>query len=112
VHDAGAKIFPQLWHVGQIVPYGGIVDPLASPKPTGPSGLVGGIGIALQANGRSATQEDIDAVVSPFGQAAASTQRLGFDGVEIHGAHGYLIDQFLWSKTNLRLDHHGGAALA
>ena len=54
------------------------------------------------------TQQDIDNVVRAFGEAAASAERLGFDGVEIHGAHGYLLDQFFWDGTNRRTDGYGG----
>jgi 2,4-dienoyl-CoA reductase-like NADH-dependent reductase (Old Yellow Enzyme family) len=54
------------------------------------------------------TEADIAAVVSAFGDAAATAQRLGFDGVEIHGGHGSLIDQFFWDRTNLRTDDYGG----
>ena len=54
------------------------------------------------------TQQDIDQVVRAFSEAAASAERLGFDGVEIHGAHGYLLDQFFWEATNRRTDGYGG----
>lgn len=58
------------------------------------------------------TQLEIDQIVKAFGQAAGDAQRLGFDGIEIHGAHGYLIDQFFWTKTNQRQDKYGGDMLA
>jgi 2,4-dienoyl-CoA reductase-like NADH-dependent reductase (Old Yellow Enzyme family) len=54
------------------------------------------------------TQRDIDDVIRAFGEAAQSVQRLGFDGLEIHGAHGYLLDQFFWDGTNQRTDGYGG----
>jgi 2,4-dienoyl-CoA reductase-like NADH-dependent reductase (Old Yellow Enzyme family) len=54
------------------------------------------------------TQRDIDDVIASFAQAAADAQRLGFDGIELHGAHGYLIDNFLWRRTNQRTDSYGG----
>ena len=54
------------------------------------------------------TQQDIDDLIRAYGEAAASAERLGFDGVEIHGAHGYLIDQFFWEGTNQRTDRYGG----
>jgi 2,4-dienoyl-CoA reductase-like NADH-dependent reductase (Old Yellow Enzyme family) len=54
------------------------------------------------------SQEQIDAVIRAYGEAAASAERLGFDGLEIHGAHGYLIDQFFWEQTNHRTDKYGG----
>ncbi len=53
------------------------------------------------------TQADIDAVIDAFGKSAQSAQELGFDGVELHGAHGYLIDQFFWEGTNQRSDNYG-----
>jgi 2,4-dienoyl-CoA reductase-like NADH-dependent reductase (Old Yellow Enzyme family) len=54
------------------------------------------------------SQADIDAVIDAFATAVANAQRLGFDGVELHAAHGFLIDQFFWEKTNLRNDRYGG----
>jgi 2,4-dienoyl-CoA reductase-like NADH-dependent reductase (Old Yellow Enzyme family) len=54
------------------------------------------------------TQQDVDKVIRAFGEAARSAERLGFDGIEIHGAHGYLLDQFFWEVTNLRTDAYGG----
>jgi 2,4-dienoyl-CoA reductase-like NADH-dependent reductase (Old Yellow Enzyme family) len=58
------------------------------------------------------TQKDIDDVIGAFARAAADAERIGFDGVEIHGAHGYLLDQFLWAGTNRRTDAYGGDAVA
>ena len=55
------------------------------------------------------TQRDIDAVIAGFAASAGYAKTLGFDGVEIHGAHGYLIDQFLWEGTNQRSDAYGGS---
>ena len=57
------------------------------------------------------SEEAIADTVATFAQAAADAKRLGFDTVEIHGAHGYLIDQFFWSGTNERTDRYGGASL-
>ncbi len=54
------------------------------------------------------TREQIDAAIHAYGEAAASAERLGFDGLEIHAAHGYLIDQFFWEQTNHRTDNYGG----
>ncbi len=100
VHHAGGKIFPQLWHVG-LVP---APDGAFNPAGVGPSGLAN----ASEKVTEPMTQQDIDHVVRAFGEAAASAERLGFDGVEIHGAHGYLLDQFFWDVTNLRTDGYGG----
>jgi 2,4-dienoyl-CoA reductase-like NADH-dependent reductase (Old Yellow Enzyme family) len=100
VHRAGGKIFPQLWHVG-LVP---APDGTFRPGAVGPSGLAK----AGQKVTEPMTQQDIDDVIHAFGEAARSAQRLGFDGVEIHGAHGYLLDQFFWDATNRRTDGYGG----
>jgi 2,4-dienoyl-CoA reductase-like NADH-dependent reductase (Old Yellow Enzyme family) len=72
--------------------------------PLGPSG----IGKDGPAPGRRMTQVDIDAHIDAYAAAAASAQAVGFDGVEIHAAHGYLIDQFFWERTNQRTDRYGG----
>jgi 2,4-dienoyl-CoA reductase-like NADH-dependent reductase (Old Yellow Enzyme family) len=110
VHEVGGKIMPQLWHVGMAR------NPAKAPHPelpsAGPSGLTmrGFPGLTqpgLQ-HSEPMTREHIRRVVEAFGQAAADAQRLGFDGVEIHGAHGYLIDQFFWAITNQRADEYGG----
>jgi 2,4-dienoyl-CoA reductase-like NADH-dependent reductase (Old Yellow Enzyme family) len=58
------------------------------------------------------TQSDIDATVAAYATAASQARRMGFDCVEIHGAHGYLIDQFFWDATNRRTDRYGGETLA
>jgi 2,4-dienoyl-CoA reductase-like NADH-dependent reductase (Old Yellow Enzyme family) len=104
VHHAGGKIFPQLWHVGLVPAPGGIFRPGA----VGPSGLAK----AGTKVGDPMSQQDIDNVVRAFGEAAASAERLGFDGVEVHGAHGYLLDQFFWDVTNQRTDGYGGDLVA
>jgi len=106
VHQAGGVIFPQLWHVGVMR------DPShplpAGFEPIGPSGLK----LPGEKAGVPMTQADIDAVIQAYGQAAQSAKELGFDGIEIHGAHGYLIDQFLWEGTNQRIDRYGGSIAA
>ena len=107
VHTAGGTIVPQLWHIGMVRKEGQAPYPEA--PAVGPSGLRmdGGEGA-----GKAMTQGDIDDVVAAFAQAAADAERIGFDGVELHGAHGYLIDQFLWSGTNRRTDAYGGDPVA
>jgi 2,4-dienoyl-CoA reductase-like NADH-dependent reductase (Old Yellow Enzyme family) len=100
VHGAGGRIFPQLWHVGLTESPGAPMNEFA----VGPSGIAR-TGEQVR---EPMTQADIDAVILAFGQAAADAERLGFDGVELHGAHGYLIDQFFWAATNHRGDHYGG----
>ncbi|MDR1834010.1 MAG: 12-oxophytodienoate reductase, partial [Propionibacteriaceae bacterium] len=59
--------------------------------------------------GQPATTQDIERVVGAFARAAADAKQAGFDGVEIHGAHGYLLDQFHWAHTNHRTDEYGGS---
>ncbi|MFD7620102.1 NADH:flavin oxidoreductase [Streptomyces sp. NPDC059802] len=97
VHEAGGRIIPQLWHTG-------VVRTATDPPAEGPSG----IGLDGAPAGKAMTQQDIDDTVAAFAEAAAAAERLGFDGVELHGAHGYLIDSFLWKSTNRRTDHYGG----
>jgi 2,4-dienoyl-CoA reductase-like NADH-dependent reductase (Old Yellow Enzyme family) len=98
VHAAGGHIFSQLWHVGSQVSSG--PPPPEGAHPVGPSGE------------HAMTQREIDIAIEAYAQAARSAQELGFDGVEIHAAHGYLIDQFFWEKTNQRTDHYGGGLAA
>lgn len=105
VHRQGAAIIPQLWHVGMDRKIGDPPDPAAAP--VGPSGL----DLNGAAVGTPMTVAEIEQVVDAFGRAAADAQRLGFDGIELHGAHGYLIDQFLWDRTNRRTDEYGGDLL-
>ena len=103
VHAAGGKIVPQLWHVGSIRKKG--MEPDASVPAYSPSGLYK----QGSENGLAMSKEDINDVVASFAQAALDAKEVGFDGVEIHGAHGYLIDQFLWEGTNIRTDEYGGS---
>ncbi len=111
VHKAGGKIFLQLWHVG---PWSHRLNqpegkpPLAASSVT-PSGEV------LTPEGRlpyepshAMTEEDIYKAVKDFGRAAKNALKAGFDGVEVHGAHSYLIDQFIMDGTNRREDDFGG----
>ncbi|MFD4634177.1 NADH:flavin oxidoreductase [Streptomyces sp. NPDC058284] len=102
VHAAGGKIVPQLWHVGATRDEG--QGPVPAAPPAGPSGL----GLDGAPKGHAMTGADIDAVIEAFADSAAAAERIGFDGVELHGAHGYLIDQFLWGVTNRRTDGYGG----
>ncbi|MGW4242806.1 NADH:flavin oxidoreductase [Nocardia sp. NPDC004722] len=103
VHAAGGTIVPQLWHIGMVRNDG--EAPYPDAPAVGPSGIrVDG----TEPTGKAMTQADLDDVVNAFAQAAADAERIGFDGVELHGAHGYLLDQFLWSHTNRRTDSYGG----
>ncbi len=105
VHAAGGKIIPQLWHVGIMR------DPRTDDYPNRhlPSASPSGI---FKRNGKQVfdpiDQAEIATICDSFARSAASARELGFDGVEIHGAHGYILDQFLWDALNLRSDEYGG----
>ncbi|WP_432182532.1 NADH:flavin oxidoreductase [Streptomyces sp. NBC_00063] len=107
VHAAGGTIVPQLWHIGMVRQQG--KPPFAEAPAVGPSGLrIDG----TEGTGKAMTQGDLDDVIGAFAQAAKDAERIGFDGVEVHGAHGYLLDQFFWAGTNRRTDGYGGDAVA
>ncbi|MFF5161430.1 NADH:flavin oxidoreductase [Streptomyces sp. NPDC000348] len=107
VHAAGGTIVPQLWHIGMAREQGR--PPLPDAPAIGPSGLrIDG----TAGTGKAMTQRDIDEVIASFVEAAVDAERIGFDGVEIHGAGGFLIDQFLWERTNRRTDAYGGDPVA
>lgn len=103
VHAVGGKIAPQLWHVGSVRKSG--IGPHKEAPAYSPSGLYK----PGAANGVAMTQDDIDAVVASFAQAALDAKNIGFDAIEVHGAHGYLVDQFFWEGTNQRTDKYGGS---
>ena len=108
VHAAGASIAAQLWHVGAFDPsLIGMTDSTRIER-LSPSGLAA----PGQALGRCMRDADIAATIAEFADAAGAAQVMGFDGVEIHGAHGYLADQFLWRATNQRTDRYGGDDVA
>lgn len=103
VHAAGGKIAPQLWHVGGARKAG--VMPEGDVPGFTPSGMF----VAGKKNRYEMTKEDIQDVVAAFAQAAADAKEVGFDAIELHGAHGYLIDQFFWEGNNQREDEYGGS---
>lgn len=103
VHANGGKIAPQLWHVGAVRKTG--VLPEGDVPGYGPSGM----NMPGKVNRHTMTQQDIDDVVAAFAQGASDAKDLGFDAVELHGAHGYLIDQFFWEGTNQRDDNYAGS---
>lgn len=103
VHKAGGKIAPQLWHVGSVRKEG--IGPDKEVPAYSPSGLFK----PGAPNGVAMTQEDINDVVASFAQAAVDSKNIGFDAIEVHGAHGYLVDQFFWEGTNQRDDKYGGS---
>ncbi|NIG54111.1 NADH:flavin oxidoreductase [Chitinophaga sp. Cy-1792] len=106
VHQAGGQMGPQIWHMGVMNNHhSGWVPPTPFEGPSGRQHP------ALE-NGKAMTDKDIADTIAAFGKAAAEAKQLGFDTVEIHGAHGYLIDQFFWEGTNDRTDKWGGKTLA
>jgi len=102
VHEAGGKIIPQLWHVGLTRKIGDL--PNKEALPIGPSGL----NLSGEKITEPLTENEIGDVIAAYTQSAADAARIGFDGIELHGAHGYLIDQFFWDQTNKRTDGYGG----
>lgn len=110
IHNAGGRIFLQLWHVGRIS------DPLyldgklpVAPSAVQPAGHVSLVRpIKPFVTPRALETHEIPGIIEEFRQGARNAQAAGFDGVELHAANGYLIDQFLQDKTNLRNDEYGG----
>jgi 2,4-dienoyl-CoA reductase-like NADH-dependent reductase (Old Yellow Enzyme family) len=113
VHAAGGRIIPELWHSGMHgLSYA--PPPWAQHGPSGvwfPGPREDGTAGEPEIRGGEMTSADIDAVIEAHAVAVESAMALGFDGVEIHGGHGFLVDQFFWHRTNLRTDRYGGANL-
>jgi 2,4-dienoyl-CoA reductase-like NADH-dependent reductase (Old Yellow Enzyme family) len=107
VKSEGAGFLLQIWHPGSMrkVAPG---HPLADYPAFSPSGLIQ----AGRPHGRAMTREDLVELKLAYVRAALHAQSLDADGVEVHSAHGYLLDQFLWSETNQRKDEYGGPTLA
>ena len=103
VHKEGGKIAPQLWHCGGMRGSGTL--PAGDIKGYTPSGM----NVPGKVNRYPMTKADIDDVVLAYAEGARQAKILGFDAVEVHGAHGYLIDQFFWEGTNQREDAYGGS---
>jgi 2,4-dienoyl-CoA reductase-like NADH-dependent reductase (Old Yellow Enzyme family) len=110
VHQAGGRIFLQLWHVGRIS------DPLFlnGDLPVAPSAIKPAGHVSLvrpmkdYETPRALDLEEIPGIVAAYRKGAENAKKAGFDGVEVHGANGYLLDQFLQDSTNLRTDSYGG----
>lgn len=111
VHAEGGRIFLQLWHVGRIS------HPSLQPNsaaPVAPSALKPagqvwtGSGLQDYVTPRALARDELPGIIAAYRQAALNAQDAGFDGVEVHGANGYLLDQFLRSSTNQRNDDYGG----
>lgn len=107
VRGEGAAFIQQLWHPGSMrkVATG---HPLADYPAFSPSGLIQ----TGRPNGRAMTPQDLRELKQAYVRAAENAQSIGADGIEVHAAHGYLLDQFLWSETNVRDDEYGGPSLA
>jgi len=111
VHEAGGRIFLQLWHVGRVS------DPsfLNGALPVAPSAVAAQGTVSLIrpptafVTPRALELKEIPGIVEDFRRGAQNAQLAGFDGVELHGANGYLLDQFLQDSTNLRTDEYGGS---
>lgn len=110
VHAAGGRIFLQLWHVGRIS------DPfyLDGDLPVAPSAIAASGHVSLMrpkkpfVTPRALETSEIPGIIAAYRKGAENAQAAGFDGVEIHGANGYLLDQFLQDSTNQRTDEYGG----
>lgn len=102
VHAEGGMFVPQLWHVGGCIDFNFPDSPHA--ELVSPSGFAG----PDVPGGRAMTEEDIADTVAAFAESARAAKDIGCDAIELHGAHGYIFDQFFWDKTNLRGDHYGG----
>lgn len=113
VHQAGGRIFSQLWHVGRIShpslqPGGGLPVAPSALKPAGEIYTLSGMQPFVTP--RALETAEIKGIVDDYRRAAENAKEAGFDGVELHAANGYLIDQFLRDGTNLRTDAYGGSA--
>jgi 2,4-dienoyl-CoA reductase-like NADH-dependent reductase (Old Yellow Enzyme family) len=103
VHAEGGKIAPQLWHTGGMRKAG------QAPEGDVPGYTPSGMNVPGKLSRHVMTKEEIQDVVKSFARGAGSAKKLGFDAIEIHGAHGYLVDQFFWLGTNIRDDEYGGS---
>jgi len=115
VHAKGGLIFLQLWHVGRVShssyqPGGALpVAPSAVPISAELKTMTADGKPASYETPRALETAEVAGIVEAFRQAASNAMKAGFDGVEIHGANGYLIEQFLQSRSNLRTDRYGGS---
>ncbi|WP_404477251.1 NADH:flavin oxidoreductase [Novosphingobium sp. BL-52-GroH] len=119
VHAAGGTIVPQLWHQGVIrVPGTGYHPEAPSARPSGTWGPTDRALVPpdyldlVRKETAPLTESEIGDIIAGFARSAANAKAVGFDGVALHGAHGYLIDSFLWAQTNRREDGWGGGPAA
>jgi 2,4-dienoyl-CoA reductase-like NADH-dependent reductase (Old Yellow Enzyme family)/thioredoxin reductase len=103
VHAAGGKIFAQIYHAGSQT-----TARVIGAQPVAPTALLHPLNGTLP---RALTKEEISGIVEAFGQAARRAREACFDGIEVHGSHGYLISQFMSTYTNRRADEYGGDLL-
>lgn len=106
VHAEGARIWPQIWHVGAFP------NRRAPEIPGRVAESPSGVFAPGKPYGAAMTGADIASAIAAYAEAGRMARELGFDGVEIHGAHGYLIDQFFWSGANSRGDEYAGDPVA
>jgi 2,4-dienoyl-CoA reductase-like NADH-dependent reductase (Old Yellow Enzyme family) len=102
VHAQGGKIAPQIWHQGMMR------KPGTGHYPDAPTDSPSGLTHTGKAVLEAPTEEEVWDMVRAYAEAAGEAARMGFDAVEIHGAHGYLIDEFFWDVMNKRTDRYGG----
>jgi 2,4-dienoyl-CoA reductase-like NADH-dependent reductase (Old Yellow Enzyme family) len=105
VHAEGGKMAPQLWHVGAVR------SREKDWTPPGPYDSPSGLSSPGKRFGEPMTDAEVADAISAFARAAGDAKALGFDAVELHGAHGYLIDQFFWEGVNERTDRFGGPSI-
>ncbi len=105
VHAAGGFMAPQLWHVGAVR------SRSQDWAPDGAYDSPSGLSSPGHKFGEAMTDKEVADAIAAFARAAADSERLGFDAIELHGAHGYLIDQFFWEGTNERGDTFGGPSI-
>ena len=105
VHDGGAKMGPQLWHTGALKSF------LTEWVPDSPVESPSGLEAPGVERGVAMSDGYIADTIAAFARAASDAKRLGFDTIELHGAHGYLLDQFFWAATNRRTDRYGGITI-
>ena len=109
VHAAGGRIVAQLWHMGRVVhPDLGGGQPVSSSATTAPDFAHTYEGKKPYVEARALSHADIERILGDYAQAARNAIAAGFDGVQVHGANGYLVDQFLRDSANLREDEFGG----
>jgi len=106
VHAGGGLIAPQLWHVGAVRTRS------ETWTPPGPYDSPSGLSSPGKKFGEGMTDAEVADAISAFARAARDAKALGFDAIELHGAHGYLIDQFFWAGVNQRDDAFGGPSIA